>query len=828
MAGGQSRWAIAGALALAACGGDWAELRRGGVRVELSVDEGLVIRRDGEVLLASHRGATVSQDPTRPGEAYAPFAAAHTESRTVEEIYGFFRFAEAIEPYARLPLGEIEAADGVLRFAVGARGRGRLSIDDGGAVRLSWEPGRARRDRLAMSFACAPGERFFGLGAQVSVEHRGHRVPIWTSEQGVSKSAQGEPPLVFGLTGAHYDSYAPVPFVLSSRPLGLWLAGEARSELELCAADAPLRLETAAGSFDLVIYTGTMREALAAFTAETGRPAPVPAWAFGPWIDTFGGPAGIEAAVTTLRGRGIPASAVWSEDWVGTTAALGGENLTYDWREDPARYPDLGATAARVHAAGLRFLVYVNPFFPEDADVYPAAVAADALVRDEDGEQLAITWPWGPPVALFDPTAAGAARFFAETLGRVEALGVDGWMADYGEALPYAARLADGGVGPTAHNRYPLAWADANARFWRAARPDDDWAIFSRSGYTGIAAATRIHWLGDQMTSFDRNDGLGSVVPLYLSAGLSGIALTHSDVGGYTSFATTVRSEELFARWLELEAFTPFLRTHHTSNPANNLQWHTNEQTLSLVETYFRWHQALAPTFAALVGEAQATGAPPVRPLWWADEAEQALFAVDDAFLLGDALLVAPIVVAGQTEREVLLPPGSWRRWSALEAPLGEPLTGLQTLAAAVDEAIVMVRAGAGIALLADAYDTLAPTRAGVTLDPGLVAAPAVIERFRLLLAGGGSGAGASGGPGLAPFAWDWQGDAAAGVVVSAELDGTALAACTTGAALDCLDGAVVRLAPAVAPRAVKLSTAGGVGTLTLRSAGASVLVEVR
>jgi len=316
-----------------------------------------------------------------------------------------------------------------------------------------------------------------------------------------------------------------------------------------------------------------------------------------------------------------------------------------------------------MHEAGLRLLVYVNPYIALDTAVYGELEASGGLVRDAALRVLTISFPFGPPLALFDPTSKAGRGLFAASMDRAVAAGVDGWMADYGEELPWDARLESGEDGPALHNAYPILWARTNLDYWRSRRPDGDFAFFSRSGHTGIAAATPLHWLGDQLTSFDRNDGLGSVPRLYLSSGLAGIGLTHSDVGGYTSFGETTRTFELWARWLELEAFTPFLRTHHTSAPADNLQWSSDERTLALFSTFARWHQRLFPYFATLVDEAQARGLPAVRPVWWGGEDQVELFDVDDELLVGPSLLLAPMLEAGATARSVRFPAGAWRRW---------------------------------------------------------------------------------------------------------------------------------------------------------------------
>jgi sulfoquinovosidase len=826
--------ALAALLAVTACGGPPSRtLERAGVSVTFDDDGALLLHRDGRLILRGEvEGPTTTADPNRDGAAYAGFAVAHTTWREVHELYGFFDFEEEIGAWRRLEPVDVAVEGERLVFAFPGGGMGEVTLGEDASVRVTWTAPPGSGDRMAMSFACEADERFFGLGAQVSAEHRGYRVPIWTTEQGVGKADRGERPAVFGLIGYHYDSYAPIPFAVSSRPLGLWLDDPYRSEFELCEAGGALRIEATGPRFDLHLFPAdSMADALEAFTARTGRADPVSRWTFAPWIDTFGGPDATAEALALLRAHEIPASALWSEDWVGIIPALGGENLSYDWAEDPELYPDLAATARAIHAEGLRYLTYFNPFLPEITAVYGELEAAGALVVDEDGEVIPISFPFGAIPAYFDPTSAEGLSILADYQARAADKGVDGWMADYGEGLPFEAVLADGRSGAEAHNDYPLMWARANKSFWEARRPDGDFAIFSRSGFTGMAAATHVHWLGDQIPSFDRNDGLGSVIPLYLSAGLSGLSLTHSDVGGYSVVPAAPRTFEVWARWLAFEAFTPILRTHHTSAPDGAVQWWSDETTLALFGRYARWHQRLLPYFAMVAGEAHDRGHPAVRPIWWGAEDRADLFDVEDAALVGPDLLLAPILEAGATSRTVRLPPGQWRRWPDLFAPLGEGRAGEVTVEAAIEDPILFVRAGAAVALLDQDWRTLAPARPDRLVDPEVSVAPDEIDGLRLMLVAGGEGQGRIAGYTFPDAEWTWDGQAAAGGPITAiEGGGASLEACPADpGATDCIADGVARLGAAwLDGRTITLRTGGGEGTLTFRGRMRRLEIEVR
>lgn len=657
--------------------------------------------------------AVKSEDKARKGAAYAPFAAAKIQKRSVEALYGAFRFEEIVQAYAALEPKVTKSTRDEVEFTIG-EGRGRVSEDAAGDVIIDWtSPGA---DRVAMSFRCEDGERFFGLGAQVSVEHTGRRVPIWVSEQGIGKTDYPEQPALLGFTGAHYDSYAPIPFTVSTAHRGFFVDTPARSELELCEQGA-LRIESDGEHFRLRVTRGpSMRAVLAKLTALTGTPPELPPWTFAPWVDVFGGPAAIRAAAADLRAMGTPASAIWSEDWVGVVETPFGENLSYNWEADTKRFPDLARLTSELHAQGFRFLAYMNPYLADGTRAFAEARSRGLVVSDATDSPLRISFLFGAPLYLFDASTAEGASFYADYAAAALAAGVDGWMADYGEALPYEALLDDGTSGALSHNAYPLMWAKANFAAMQRARPSGDFVTFNRSGSAGIAAHTSVHWLGDQLTSFDRNDGLGSVMPLYLSAGMSGIALTHSDIGGYTSDGSSlIRDDELWTRWLELEAFTPVMRTHHTSSPAKNVQWNSSPQNRARFDRFARWHQRLLPYFSQLAAEAHESGAPAVRPIWWTSEAPEH-FAVDQEALVGDDLLLAPIVERSASSRAVVFPDGGWRRWRDFGAALDAPNSGEAIADAGLEDAVVYVRAGAVLPLLAEDVPSVGMTMPAIML----------------------------------------------------------------------------------------------------------------
>jgi alpha-glucosidase len=367
--------------------------------------------------------------------------------------------------------------------------------------------------------------------------------------------------------------------------------------------------------------------------------------------------------------------------------------LWWNWEPDAGTYPDWEALVAELAAGGVRTLIYFNPYLSDAAtdpdagqNLFAEARDLGYLVTTAGGEPYLMDQA-GFRAGIVDLSSEPARAFLRQRIVEQLDAGVAGFMADFGEALPIEAELASGETGAAAHNRYPVEWA----RLCREALTDHPDAIgFHRSGYIGSAGEARLFWLGDQLVTWDRQDGLGTVVPGLLSGGLSGFALSHADIGGYTSIVTGdldfVRSRELLWRWIEIAAFTALFRTHETPVREKNVQVDSDPETLAHFARFARLFAALAPYRAGLMEEAAATGLPLVRHLLLAAPDEPEAWDVSDEFLFGPDVLVAPVLEEGASSREVLLPPGHWiHAWSGaahdvdratrvtVDAPLGSP-----------------------------------------------------------------------------------------------------------------------------------------------------------
>ncbi len=564
-----------------------------------------------------------------------------------------------------------------------------LTIGDGDDATIEVRALHPQYDRLTVRFAPEPGEAVWGGGEQMSyLQLNRRRFPMWTSEPGVGRDKSTELTRAmdeWGRAGGDYwTTNYPQPTFLTSRALACHLHSSAYSVLDF-TDPAAHAIETWEGSARFTLFTAaTLPDLVTGLSAFFGRPAALPDWAIeGATVGLKAGARSFDRLETILA-AGAAVGGLWCEDWCGVRETSFGRRLFWDWRWNAERYSDLPQRIDDLARRGIRFLAYANPYLAIDGGLYREAAAAGYLALRQDADA-----PYHVDFGEFDAgivdfTNPDAAAWFADrVLGReLLDLGVAGWMADFGEYLPIDLRLADGSDPMLAHNRWPVLWAEVNARAIACRGKQDEALFFMRAGFSGVQRHCPLLWAGDQSVDFTRHDGIGTVITAALSAGLVGNAVSHSDVGGYTSILGNVRSEELLLRWIELGAFTPVMRSHEGNRPDDNLQIDSTPRLLAHFARFSRLHAALAPYVRALRDEAASSGLPLQRPLFLLDP-DPALFGVQDSYAYGNDMIVAPVIEEGATRRPVSLPAGEWRhlftgeRFPAgthdIDAPIGQP-----------------------------------------------------------------------------------------------------------------------------------------------------------
>ncbi len=643
-----------------------------GFSIVIDDDGALVLEGDGRRLWASPAGGPVV-------------------GRTVEEgveatlgMWNFTRVAQTDDAFDTLVGVETDGSEILLTYTSAAGNQGLLVVaQDGDAVRFVWTSD-GLYDAHSLGTVCDADGTFFGWGEQyANVNRKNEAFPLFVSEQGIGRDGGS-----WSFSGDENTTYFPMPWYIDARGFGVLVDTDARTNADLCAADADVAtLEVMdGGALVWTVFVGpTPLDVVRQLGDDVGRPAQPPEWAFnGAWMCAQGGREVVTALVDRVEAGGILASTLWVQDWTGRRENPGGGyGVQYRWTADEEElYPDIAGFFGELHGRGYKVVGYVNPFVDPILNHWAEMEAGGMLpLHPETGEVYTFIGPRGN-MTTADLTAPATRTYIKEHLrAAVVDVGLDGWMADFAEWLPIDAVLADGSDAALTHNRYPELWQSLTREVMDEERPDGDWLMFARSGWTGVQSVAMVHWNGDQEADWLPEDGLPTVVPAMISLGLSGQPYVTSDIAGFSGGPSTA---ELYWRWTELGALSPFMRTHDGNERDRNWRWDSDAETTAHFAAMSRLHAALAPELVSWAADAQVTGAPLVRHLMLDSPTDETVWDINDQYLLGPDLLVAPVLTEGATSRRLYLPVGTWVHvwsgtsyagpaWVEVDAPIGEP-----------------------------------------------------------------------------------------------------------------------------------------------------------
>ncbi|MFF4392034.1 TIM-barrel domain-containing protein [Streptomyces sp. NPDC001552] len=505
-------------------------------------------------------------------------------------------------------------------------------------------------------------------------------------------------------------------------------------------ADRPgaseLRME--GGPLRCWVLVGTPARVLQGWSGLTGAAAVPPEWALGyqhaRW--GFGSAEEVRRVVAGYASRGLALSAVHLD-----IDHYDGHRV---FTVDEGQFPDLPGLARELGELGVRLVSIVDPAVKAGDGVHASGLtvgSGGAFVRDaRGGEVRGEVWPG--ECAYPDFTNPAVREWWGGLYEERLAQGFAGFWHDMNEpvsfapfgdtTLPRSARHALDGAGGDhreGHNVYALGMARAGWEGLVRLRPAERPFLFSRSGWAGMQRYGGT-WSGDVESSWE---GLRASLALVLGLGLCGVPYSGPDVGGFGGSP----SPELYVRWLQLGAYLPLFRTHSAIWAGRREPWEFGPEVAEQAGAVMAERERLRPYFVTLAHLARRTGAPYVRPVWWGTPEERRLRDCEDAFLLGDALLVAPVLECGADRRAVRLPRGRWydtATGAAHEGPgqilLDAPQGRIPVLARAGSVLPVRAASGDGVEL-----EVWAPARGrtggGVVIrDPGPGFGAGEVERY--------------------------------------------------------------------------------------------------
>lgn len=610
-------------------------------------------------------------------------------------------------PIAALPAGrpaeaaswEISSPAGTARLVV-RRDPFRIDMYNaaGGAVTGLGHIGGAGGGRT-IGGDLVPGECLYGTGERFNgADQRGRQVRIWALDRWAETEG---------------NSYMPIPFLLSTRGWGLLVNRYESCSMDLGAA--------AAGRWEVVLDKAPMdvylfldaapAGILGKLSALTGH-APLPAeWTFGVHVcrharlKEFATREGVMEMVRRMGENQLPWSSVILEGWDAY---------------DASRYGELASLVKELHAMGKKALLYEpcgrlpDPFFcPEDSDPGPHFKAQDAreeyFVRGSDGSlDLLESRAYNPEDAplrrksrFLDISNPEALRWWKEKVwGRLLGeIGVDGAKIDFCEQFPEwdGLEFADGRSPAGMHHLVPVGYNAMMYRLYREKRPEGG-MCFGRGGSTGAQLAPYV-WCGDQLREWRF---LKAILSSLLSAGLSGVPFLCHDMAGYLPSRDPAANDEtrVFLRGTELACFTVNMETHGTVTRPYDFP----KPVVDVYRHYSQIHYALVPYLREQAQVSCTAGLPLTRHLYLEFPQDEIVRRIEDQYLLGRDLLVAP-VLDDVEERDVYLPAGSWHELFTSQAYGGARwLKGYQ---APLEQIPVFYRRDVESRELPEAIDTL-------------------------------------------------------------------------------------------------------------------------
>jgi alpha-D-xyloside xylohydrolase len=477
------------------------------------------------------------------------------------------------------------------------------------------------------------GECIYGLGERFTpFVKNGQVVDLWNEDGGTSSE----------------QAYKNVPFFLSNRGYGVFVNHPERVSFEVGSEKVERVQFSVPGEYlEYFLINGPApKHVLERYTALTGRPALPPAWSFGLWLTTSFTTNYDEATVTTfiqgMADRDLPLhvfhfDCFWMKEfhWV-----------NFEW--DTRVFPDPEAMLRRLKARGLRICVWINPYVAQRSAMFDEGMQNGYLVELPDGD----VWQWDrwqAGMALVDFTNPAACRWYGDKLRALIDMGVDCFKTDFGERIPTEVRYSDGADPVKMHNYYAYLYNKVVFEVLEERLGRGQAAVFARSATTG-GQKFPVHWGGDSTATFE---SMAESLRGGLSLCLSGFGFWSHDIGGFEQTA----SADVYKRWCAFGLLSSHSRLH--GSQSYRVPWLFDEEAVDVLRFFTRLKCRLMPYLFAAAVEAHATGVPVMRAMLLEFPDDPACDYLDRQYMLGDALLVAPVFSPSGTV-DYYVPPGRW------------------------------------------------------------------------------------------------------------------------------------------------------------------------
>ena len=489
------------------------------------------------------------------------------------------------------------------------------------------------------SFVLYPGEAIYGLGEQYGpINKIGKTIGLWNFEGFGNTSGRVYKNIPFFLSTHGYGI-----FVNESRPITFWVGSRDFAKIQI-AIEGNL--------VDYFFFYGSIKQILDSYTQLTGRAAVPPKFSFGVWMSriSYSSQEEVLGVAKRLRELKFPSDVIhidtnWFDvDW------------RCDWQFGKQKFPNPTQMFTQLRSMGFRVSLWQAPYVIKETGVYKEAEKRHALAKNNGPFQFMVIYA-AAPIDFSNPEGVA---WYQEKLKNLFDLGASIIKTDFGEGIEPSMKFMKY-TGQQVHNLFSLLYT--KAAFEITEKTFGEGIIWARSAYAG-SQRYPVHWSGDNSSNFEN---LLCSLRGGLSLGLSGFTFWSQDTGGFIGTPT----DDLYIRWTQLSIFQSHMRYHGTA-PRFREPWNYEPETQEIVRKYLNFRYQLIPYLYTEAQIAAKQGLPILRHLVIEFQNDPTTFNIEDQFLCGRNLLIAPILTKNNT-RLIYLPEGNWYDYWT-----GNQLTGPQ------------------------------------------------------------------------------------------------------------------------------------------------------
>ncbi|MDY6986349.1 MAG: glycoside hydrolase family 31 protein [Candidatus Thermoplasmatota archaeon] len=395
-------------------------------------------------------------------------------------------------------------------------------------------------------------------------------------------------------------------------------------------------------------YGPNIKKVVERYTELTGKPFMPPLWALGHQISRYSyypQERVIEVA-RKMREHRIPCDAMYLD--IDHNEGF----VPFTWSKD---FPQPERMVKELKAMGFEIIPIVDPALKDE--IYKEAFDRGYLLKRKDKVYMDHMWPG--LCAWPDFTREEVREWWGEKYRTYTELGIEGIWNDMNEPSVFNERktmkddviFGNGFSHLKNHNAYALLEVCATYEGLKKLGVKEPF-VLSRAGFAGIQRYAAL-WTGDNTASWEH---LALQIPMLLNMGLSGLSFTGSDIGGFID----APSPELLVRWYEASALVPFFRNHTGKGNYDQEPWVYGKHYEDIIRKHVEMRYELLPYLYSLAYESHTKGYPVIRPLFFEFQGDKETYTIDDEFMIGPFILVAPIIKEGARTREIYLPEGKW------------------------------------------------------------------------------------------------------------------------------------------------------------------------